>query len=336
MPELRKDPITGRWVVVSTERQKRPNDFVLHRQTVIGREHCPFCPGHESMTPPEVLAYRQNGTAPNAAGWDLRVVPNKFPALRVEGVLDRQGEGMYDRMSGIGAHEVVIETTDHDKTFATMSEAEIARVLWAFRDRVHDLKNDFRFRYILLFKNHGAGAGATLEHGHSQLIALPIVPNFVREELDGAKRHFEDKERCVFCDIIRQETEAGRRVILENSEIVAIAPYASRVPFETWLLPRGHASRYEDAPRHVIESLAAMLKSLVSRLDRALEKPPYNLIVHSAPLSSGNEDTGAYFHWHVEVMPRISRVAGFEWGSGFYINPTAPEEAAEVLRAARS
>ena len=333
MPELRKDPITGRWVVVSTERQKRPNDFVLHRQTVIGREHCPFCPGHESMTPPEVLAYRQNGSAPNAAGWDLRVVPNKFPALRVEGVLDRQGEGMYDRMSGIGAHEVVIETTDHDKTFATMSEEEIARVLWAFRDRVHDLKNDIRFRYILLFKNHGAGAGATLEHGHSQLIALPIVPNFVREELDGAKRHFEDKERCVFCDIIRQETEAGRRVILENSEIVAIAPYASRVPFETWLLPRGHASRYEDAPRHVVESLAAMLKSLVSRLDRALEKPPYNLIVHTAPLS---EDTGAYFHWHVEVMPRISRVAGFEWGSGFYINPTAPEEAAEVLRAARS
>ena len=189
MPELRKDPITGRWVVVSTERQKRPNDFVLHRQTVIGREHCPFCPGHEALTPPEVLAYRQNGSPPNAPGWDLRVVPNKFPALRVEGTLDRQGEGMFDRMSGIGAHEVVIETTDHDKTFATMSEAEIAQVLWAFRDRVHDLKNDIRFRYILLFKNQGAGAGATLEHGHSQLMALPIVPNFVREELDGAKRH---------------------------------------------------------------------------------------------------------------------------------------------------
>ena len=335
MPELRKDPITGRWVVVSTERQKRPNDFVLHRQTVIGREHCPFCPGHEAMTPPEVLAYRRNGSAPNAPGWDLRVVPNKFPALRVEGTLDRQGEGMFDRMSGIGAHEVVIETTDHDKTFATMSEAEIAQVLWAFRDRVHDLKNDIRFRYILLFKNHGAGAGATLEHGHSQLIALPIVPNFVREELDGAKRHFEDKERCVFCDIIRQETTAGRRVIQENGDVVAIAPYASRVPFETWILPRSHASRYEDAPRHVVDSLAAMLKSLVGRLDRALEKPPYNLIIHSTPLSSGNDDTGLYFHWHVEVMPRISRVAGFEWGSGFYINPTSPEEAADVLRSVR-
>jgi len=332
MPELRKDPITGRWVVVSTERQKRPNDFVLNRATVIGREHCPFCPGHEAMTPPEVLAYRQNGSAPNTPGWDLRVVPNRFPALRVEGTLDRQGEGMFDRMSGIGAHEVVIETTDHDKTFATLSEAEIARVLWAFRDRVHDLKNDIRFRYILLFKNQGAGAGATLEHGHSQLMALPIVPSFVREEIEGARQHFQNKERCVFCDVIRQEVAAGTRVIRENADVVAIAPYASRVPFETWVLPRSHASKYEDAPRHVIDSLAGMLKSLVGRIDRALETPPYNLIIHSGPLS---EDTGPFFHWHVELMPRVSRIAGFEWGSGFYINPTSPEEAAEVLRGVR-
>ena len=331
MPELRKDPITGRWVVISIDRQKRSNDFIMQRGTVIGREHCPFCPGHESMTPPEVLAYRPNG-GPNGPGWDLRVVPNRFPALRVEGTLDRQGEGMFDRMSGIGAHEVVIETTDHDKTFATMSEQEIVRVLWAFRDRVHDLKNDIRFRYILLFKNHGAGAGATLEHGHSQLIALPIVPNFVREELDGAKRHYADKERCVFCDIVHQEMTAGRRIVDANADVVAMAPYASRVPFETWLLPRIHASRYEDAPRHVVESLAAILKSLVSRLDRTLEKPPYNLIIHSAPL---REDAGPFFHWHVEVMPRISRVAGFEWGSGFYINPTSPEEATDVLRRIR-
>src|SRR5207248_5250522 len=283
MPELRKDPITGRWVVVSTERQKRPNDFVLHRQTVIGREHCPFCPGHEGMTPPEVLAYRQNGSAPNAPGWDLRVVPNRFPALRVEGTLDRQGEGMFDRMSGIGAHAVVIETTDHDKTFATMSEAEIARVLWAFRDRVHDLKNDIRFRYILLFKHHGAGVGATLEHGHSQLIALPIVPNFVREELDGARRHFHDKERCVFCDIVRDELRDGRRVIQENADIVALAPFAPRFAFETWLLPKQHGPRFEETPRHVSESLARLLKPVLQRLDKTVERPPFNLVVHTAP-----------------------------------------------------
>jgi UDPglucose--hexose-1-phosphate uridylyltransferase len=332
MPELRKDPVTGSWVVVSTDRQKRPNDFVLHRADVIGREHCPFCPGHEGMTPPEVLAYRPNGGGANTPGWDLRVVPNRFPALRVEGTLDRQGEGMFDKMNGIGAHEVVIETTDHDKTFATMTEAEIARVLWAFRDRVHDLKNDIRFRYIILFKNHGAGAGATLEHAHSQLMALPIVPRFAREEIEGARRHFQNKERCVFCDIVRQELSAGTRLVHQNADVVALAPYASRVPFETWLLPRQHGSRYEDAPRHVIDSMAGMLKWLVARIERALEKPPYNLLIHTAPLS---EDVGPFFHWHVEVMPRISRVAGFEWGSGFYINPTSPEEATEVLRGVR-
>jgi UDPglucose--hexose-1-phosphate uridylyltransferase len=331
MPELRKDPITGRWVVVSTERQKRPMDFRFEKATAIGREHCPFCPGREHVTPPEVLAYRQSGAA-NGPGWDLRVVPNKFPALRVEGTLDREGEGMFDRMSGIGAHEVIIETTDHDKGFASMSELEIERVLWAFRDRVLDLKNDIRFRYILLFKNHGAAAGATLEHPHSQLIALPIVPDFVREELDGAQRHYKDKERCVFCDIVRQEIAAGRRLIHENADIVALAPYASRVPFETWLMPRSHGSRFEESPRHVFESLARMLKWVVARLDRALEHPPYNLIIHSAPFS---EDASVFFHWHVELMPRIARLAGFEWGSGFYINPTSPEEAAEVLRSVR-
>jgi len=331
MPELRKDPITGRWVVVSTERQKRPMDFRFEKATAIGREHCPFCPGREHVTPPEVLAYRQHGPA-NGPGWDLRVVPNKFPALRVEGTLHREGEGMFDRMTGIGAHEVLIETPDHDKGFASMSELEIERVLWAFRDRVLDLKNDIRFRYILLFKNHGAAAGATLEHGHSQLIALPIVPDFVREELDGAQRHYKDKERCVFCDIVRQEIGAGTRLIHENADIVALAPYAARVPFETWLMPRNHASRFEESPRHVFESLARMLKWVAARLDCALEQPPYNLIIHSAPFS---EDAAAFFHWHVELMPRIARLAGFEWGSGFYINPTSPEEAAEVLRSVR-
>jgi len=331
MPELRKDPITGRWVVVSTERQKRPMDFRFEKTTAIGREHCPFCPGRENVTPPEVLAYRPAGAA-NGPGWDLRVVPNKYPALRVEGTLEREGEGMFDRMSGIGAHEVIIETTDHDKGFASMSELEIERVLWAFRDRVLDLKNDIRFRYILLFKNQGAAAGATLEHGHSQLMALPIVPDFVREEIDGAKRHYADKERCVFCDIVRQELGAGRRLIHENADIVSLAPYASRVPFETWLMPRSHASRFEEAPRHVFESLARMLKWVMARIDRALEVPPYNLIIHNAPFS---EETSAFFHWHVELMPRIARLAGLEWGSGFYINPTSPEEAAEVLRAVK-
>jgi UDPglucose--hexose-1-phosphate uridylyltransferase len=331
MPELRKDAITGRWVIISTDRRKRPNDFRLEPATVIGGEHCPFCPGREAMTPPEVLAFR-NGSAPNTPGWDLRVVPNKFPALQVEGNLDREGEGLFDRMNGIGAHEVIIETSDHRKMLSTMTEPEIERVLWAYRERVLDLKRDIRFRYILVFKNHGAPAGATLEHSHSQLIALPIVPDYVKDEIEGARRHHASKERCVFCDIIRQETSAGRRVIHENADVVALAPYAPRFPFETWLLPKSHGARFEEAPRQHYESLARMLKWVLVRMDKALESPPYNMIVHSLPFS---EQATEFYHWHIELIPKLTRTAGFEWGTGFYINPTSPEEAAQVLRAAR-
>ncbi|HVD94023.1 MAG TPA: galactose-1-phosphate uridylyltransferase [Vicinamibacterales bacterium] len=332
MPELRKDPVTGRWVIISTDRQKRPNDFRVERSAAVGREYCPFCPGHEEMTPPEVLSYRQNGGAPNAPGWDVRVVPNKFPALQVEGSLDREGEGLFDRMNGIGAHEVIIETPDHDRSMALMSEPELERVLWAFRERMLDLKQDHRLRYILVFKNQGAAAGATLEHPHSQLIALPIVPDFVREEIDGARRHYAIKERCVFCDIVHQELREGRRVIQENADIIALAPYAPRFAFETWLLPKRHGARYEQAARHEYESLARLLKSVLQRLDRALETPPFNLIVHTSPFS---EEVADLYHWHIEIIPKLTRVAGFEWGTGFYINPTSPEEAAKVLRAVR-
>ena len=332
MPELRRDPVTGRWVIISTDRQKRPNDFRIDRAATIGRDQCPFCPGREWLTPPEVLSYRQHGGPPNGPDWDVRVVPNKFPALKVEGMLDREGDGMFDRMNGVGAHEVIIETPDHDRTLASMSELEIERVLSAYRDRVQDLKQDRRLRHILIFKNHGAPAGATLEHTHSQLIALPIVPDFLREELEGARAHFAAKERCVYCDIARQELREGTRVIQENADLVALAPYAPRFAFETWLLPKRHAARFEDAPRHEYESLARLLRSVLQRMDRALERPSYNLIVHTAPFSSGIEDV---FHWHVEIMPKLTRVAGFEWGTGFYINPTSPEEAARVLRSVK-
>jgi UDPglucose--hexose-1-phosphate uridylyltransferase len=332
VPELRRDPVTGRWVIISTDRQKRPNDFSLERARVLGRDHCPFCPGHEAMTPSEVLSYRQNGGPPNGPGWDVRVVPNKFPALKVEGDLDRAGEGLFDRMNGIGAHEVIIETPHHDRTFAAMSEPEIERVLWAYRERMLDLKRDIRLKYVLVFKNHGAAAGATLEHTHSQLIALPIVPDFVREELEGAARHYAVKERCVFCDVVNQDVEDGRRVVLENADVVALAPYAPRFPFETWLLPRRHGARFEEAPRHEYESLARALKAVLQRMDRVLEKPAYNFVLHTSPFAGDTKDV---YHWHIELMPKLTRVAGFEWGTGFYINPTSPEEAAQVLRSAR-
>ena len=332
MSQLRKDPVTGRWVIISTERRKRPHDFQLEPVTLTPDPSCPFCVGNESMTPPELLSYRQNGGGPNQPGWDLRVIPNRFPVLRVEGTLDRQAEGLFDKMNGIGAHEVIIETPGHEDTLATMSEQAVEQALWAARERVHDLKRDQRFRYIIIFKNHGAAAGASLAHSCSQLIALPIVPREVRDEVDGAKAHFVAKERCVFCDIIRQELTDRRRLISENADFVAVAPYAPRFPFETWLLPTRHQSLFEDAPRHEYASLARLLGDLLRRMNKTLLNPPYNLLIHSAPVT---EAVGEFYHWHVEVIPKLTKVAGFEWATGFYLNPTSPEEAAQVLRDAR-
>jgi UDPglucose--hexose-1-phosphate uridylyltransferase len=332
LPELRKDPITGRWVIISTDRAKRPTDFVRESVEIRGNGFCPFCYGHEDKTPPEVLAYGRNGSGPNTPGWSVRVVPNKFPALGIEGDLDRQGEGLFDKMNGIGAHEVIIETPDHKSTLAMIPEKNIEDVLWAYRDRMLDLKNDRRFRYILLFKNHGEAAGASLEHTHSQLIALPIVPKRVREEVDNAVRYYQEKERCIFCDMIRQEMDTEARVICENDHFVALAPYAPRFPFETWLLPKQHGSAFENNQNPIYASLAALLKNILLRLDAVLNRPAYNYVIHTSPIG---EEVNEHFHWHIEMMPKLTKVAGFEWGTGFYINPTPPEESARFLREAR-
>ena len=330
MPELRKDPITGRWVIISTDRARRPSDFTRVTVEPTGARFCPFCPGHEDKTPPEVLSYHTDGLT-HGGRWSLRTVPNKFPALRVEGDLDRQGEGLYDRMNGIGAHEVVIETPDHMATLASMDERQVAEMLWAFRDRVVDLKKDKRLRYVMLFKNHGEAAGATLEHPHSQIIALPVVPKRVQEELDGARKYFEFKERCVYCDILRQDLKDSDRVILETDEFAAVAPFASRFPFETWLIPRRHESHFENIREAEVANLAWVLRNVLRKIDRVLEKPAFNMIVHSAPVQ---ESTSEHYHWHIEIIPKLTRVAGFEWGTGFYINPTPPEEAARFMREA--
>jgi UDPglucose--hexose-1-phosphate uridylyltransferase len=329
MPELRKDPITDRWVIISTERARRPTDFIRDPVplTPSGRL-CPFCPGSESKTPPEVLAYR-SGSGPNQPGWSLRVVPNKFPVLGIEGDLEREGDGLFDKMQGIGAHEVIIETPEHLLGITELGEKAIERVLWSFRDRVHDLKNDRRLRYVLLFKNHGEAAGATLEHTHCQLIALPVVPKRVQEEVGGAKRYYDFKERCIFCDLIRQETKSGARVVTETDRFIVLEPYAARFPFETWILPKQHRSHYEDIDAAHLENLAWVLKSTLRKIDRVLERPPYNFLIHTAPLQ---EEPNPFYHWHIEIIPKLTRVAGFEWGTGFYINPTPPEESAQFLR----
>ena len=329
MSELRKDPITGRWVIVAPDRVKRPTDFHLERPTVAGRDTCPFCEGREHMTPPEVLAYRAGGGVANGPGWDVRVVPNKFPAMAVEGELNVKAGGLFERMDAVGSHEVLIESPRHDDTLATMSVEQIERVLRAFRDRAVALARDPRFQSVVLFKNHGATAGATLEHPHAQLIALPIVPGFVREELDGARRYFDAVKRCVFCDLIQHESDALERVIEATADFLVVSPYASRFPFETWLLPKGHSARFVDYPDRRFEHLARALKTAAARIDRALGGPDYNLVLHSSPLL---EDAASSYHWHIEIVPRLARVAGFEWGTGFYVNHTSPEDAARALR----
>ena len=327
MPELRRDPVIGRWVIISTERGRRPVGFPeseKKKQTGF----CPFCKGNEDKTPPEVFAFRAPGTAPNTPGWTVRVVPNKFPALQIEGGLNRRGEGIYDKMNGIGAHEVIIETPDHDLETSQISDESMRQVLTAFRERIRDLKKDVRFRYIIIFKNQGESAGASLEHSHSQLIATPIIPTRVSQELDGGKRHYDLKERCVFCDIVEQETADGKRMVVENEGFVAFCPFAARFPFETWLLPRAHVSAFEHITDAEIGLLATTLKDTLKRLNIALNNPSYNYILHSAPCKTPDLE---FYHWHFEIIPKLTRVAGFEWGTGFYINPTLPEDAAEFL-----
>lgn len=332
MPELRKDPTTGRWVIIATDRAKRPSDFTRQRVEIKGVRFCPFCPGNELRTPPEILAYRTRGAA-NEPGWSLRVISNKFPVLRVEGTMTRKAEGLYDKMDGVGAHEVIIESPDHFQTLADMPEKRVEDLFWAYRDRVLDLRRDVRLRFLLLCKNHGEAAGAVLEHTHSQLIALPIVPKRVQEELEGARKYFDYKERCVYCDIVAQESDSVARLILESDHFLVIAPWASRSPFETWIIPKAHNSHAENMSHAEIHDLAPVLRGLLRRMNSTLENPPYNMILHSAPIQ---DQPMPHFHWHLEIIPRMTNAAGFEWGTGLHINPTPPEEAAKFLREAAS
>jgi UDPglucose--hexose-1-phosphate uridylyltransferase len=328
MPELRKDPVSGRWVIISIERGKRPSDFGMRVSPKKGG-FCAFCEGNEHTTPPEILAFRSDSEKPDSPGWSLRVVSNKFPALNVEGQLNRVGEGIFDKMNGVGAHEVIIECPDHNLTLSTMPLKSVEDTLWAFHQRITDLKKDSRIRYVLVFKNEGDEAGASLEHSHSQLIALPIVPHLVEEEIFQAKQYYNYKERCIFCDIIHQETADKRRVISENDDFISIAPFAPRSPFETMILPKRHESSY--LPNGNFSLLAQILQLTLKQIDNVLDMPPYNIMIHTSPFKNEENE---YYHWHIEIIPKLTKIAGFEWGSGFYMNPTPPEEASKFLREA--
>lgn len=328
MPELRRDPISGRWVIISIERGKRPSDFGMRISPKKGG-FCAFCEGNERTTPPEILAFRSDGKGPNTPGWTLRIVPNKFPALNIEGQLNRVGDGIYDKMNGVGAHEVFIECPDHNLTLSTMPLKSVEDVLLAFNQRINDLKNDPRFKYVLVFKNEGDDAGASLEHTHSQLIALPIVPHLVEEELHQSKHYYEYKERCIFCDVIHQETASKTRITFENEDFIAISPFAPRSPFEILILPKRHESSFTQDRNFNL--LAQIIQQTLKQIDKVLNLPPYNMMIHTSPFKEENND---YYHWHIEIIPKLTKIAGFEWGSGFYINPTPPEEAAKFMREA--
>ena len=329
MGELRRDVINGRWVIIDTGNDNKTLKFEKEKHHTKGAANCPFCYGNEHMTPPEIDAHREGGTEPNTSGWSTRVVPNKFAALQIEGDLDNKGIGLYDISNGIGAHEVIIENPDHNKEICDLLDHDVEKVIWAYRDRYVDLKGDKRFKYILIFKNYGRSAGTSLEHPHSQIISLPIVPKSVKEESRGAQTYFGYRERCIFCDMINQEIQDAERLITENESFLCFAPFASRFPYEAWIIPKKHKSNFCLIKNDGVVELARILKETLLRIKKTLDDPSYNFIIHTSPLEDKDRED---YHWHIEIMPRLIRIAGFEWGSGFYINPVSPEKAAEDLK----
>ncbi len=329
MPELRKDPIIDRWVIIAKERAKRPiTSTVPPPKKAVG--FCPLCPGNEEKTAVPVYTDWSPQSNFTETTWRLRVVQNKFPALVNEGVLQPQSEGFYEWMDGVGAHEVIVETPDHYATWADFDDTQAACVLDGYRQRILALNRDLRFRYILVFKNHGADAGASLDHPHSQIIALPIVPKRVLEEMRGADAYFRKHGNCIFCEIIQQEMQNRCRLVMENSDFLAIEPFAARFPYETWILPKHHEAHFETLDRERLQRLAVLFRDVLERIKTRLNDPPYNFMLHTSPIHPPEELLG--YHWHLEITPKLTRVAGFEWGTGFFINPMPPELAAEILR----
>ncbi|HEX8551668.1 MAG TPA: galactose-1-phosphate uridylyltransferase [Abditibacteriaceae bacterium] len=337
MSELRKDPIIDRWVIISAERGRRPNDFYIEPDPPAG-PNSPFAPGNENVTPPEVFQIgRDAKAAADSPGWRVRVVPNKFPALSPDGTVEHQGLGMFDLMSGVGAHEVIIENPGENWDPADASPTELQDVLHAYSSRVRTLQSDERFRYVLVFRNNGTRAGASIAHPHSQVMALPIVPQQVLQKLEAARDYYDRKRRCLFDDIVRQELAMGDRVVEATDEFVVLSPFAARFPFELQILPRRHSHDFSSLGESDLAALSHVLGRSLRRLKNALGAPAYNLILHTAPApdprSGEKHSTIAQdFLWHIEILPRLTGVAGFEWGTGFYINPVSPEQATQFLR----
>lgn len=330
MPEIRKDPIVDRWVVIAPDRARRPIE-VSDISDLPGSGFDPFAEGNESWTPNEIFAVRRSESSADGPGWQVRVIPNKYPAVVSSGDIQSLRDGFYQSMTGFGFHEVIIECPHDETSLARLSVANIQDVLSAYHQRMITLKQDSRIAHALIFKNKGASAGASLRHSHSQLIATPLVPIAIQEQIGGANRYYQQHGRSVFEELIDRELEIGSRVVLNTDAYLAFCPYASRFPYETWIVPKRQHSHFETIDEQSLQKLAKSLKSVLQKIERGLNDPPYNYMIHTAPF---HEAAMPHYCWHMEIFPRLTRVAGFEWGSGFYINPVPPEEAARVLREA--
>ncbi len=331
MPQLRKDPILKQWVIIAPERSRRPDQF---KQSVAVHQddpaQCPFCEGNEERTPHETLAFRKSGTKADQPGWWVRVIPDQKPILVPAGECEREGVGMFDTMNSIGIHELVVETNRHDQALHTVSTDQVREVIWAYKQRLLEMKKNPRYKHLMVVKNSGYG-NSVFSHSHSHIVATPIIPKRVEEEIDGAREYFHYHDRCIYCDIIRQELENPYRVVASDPLFLAFCPFASRFPFEMQIVPRSHQPFFENLDNDHIAGFAAMLQSCLKRLQTLLPGVAYNFILHTSPCSDAYRD---FYHWHLEIITKLTRVAGFEWGSGFYINPTSPEDAAKQLQEA--
>ncbi len=338
MPEIRENPATKRWVIIATERAKRPEDFKKSIEAAI--EHpaydpkCPFCEGNEKPGDEEIFSLRAPGTKPGEKGWYVKVIPNKFPALVPPQAGDsievkRHKSGMYLHMDGVGKHEVVVESPIHNKTIATMSIEEVSRVIRAYQERYMVLDWDPAYKLVIIFRNHGGKAGASQVHPHSQIAAASLVPLHMRYALMEAQRYYEELGRCVFCDMIKAELAEKERLVMQNEKFVAFVPYAPVFPYETWIVPLGHQTTFADLQPEDIEPLSQILHDVLAKFYRGMNNPDYNYCIRSAPHYSSS---GPYYHWHIQIMPRLTTPAGFEIGSGISINVALPEESAKFLR----
>lgn len=332
MSELRKDPLVDRWVIIAENRAARPISLAASA-TLADAGDCDFCEGRESATPGELLAYRPSGLPVDGPGWRVRVIPNKYPAVSSQSAPAASGPDspLFCQAPGLGAHEVIVESPRHLTSGAEQTKDELVEVFRAYRERMLAHRNAGDVRHVSIFKNVGAAAGASLPHAHSQLLGLPSVPRNIADEIAGAQRYFAARGACAFCELIAAERAAGTRVALDQGDYLLICPWASRLSFEMWILPTRHQSHFECDRRNSLDSLAEILNRALRRLELSLGLASYNYWLHSAPFDSRDLD---HYHWHIEILPRTTQIAGLEWGAGVYINPVSPEQAASRLRSA--